>query len=60
MLTAFKQADREREALLEFIEAEQEYSHPDEPASFMLLRYSNDHPFHLGMSELRSNYQELC
>jgi hypothetical protein len=40
MLTAFKQADREREALLEFIEAEQEYSHPDEPTSFMLLRSS--------------------
>lgn len=40
ILTAFKQAEREQEALLAFLEAEQENQLPDEPVSFMLLRGS--------------------
>jgi hypothetical protein len=37
---AFKQAEREQEALLAFLEAEQESQHPDEPVSFVMLRPS--------------------
>ena len=41
---AFKQAEHEQEALLTFIEAEQEREFPDEPVSFVLLRNSFNIP----------------
>jgi hypothetical protein len=37
---AFKDAEREQEALMAFIEAEQESYRPDEPVSFVMLRLS--------------------
>jgi hypothetical protein len=37
---AFKEADQEQEALLAFVDAEQESQFPDEPVSFVLLRSS--------------------
>ena len=37
---AFKQAEHEQEALLAFLEAEQESDSPDEPVSFVMLRPS--------------------
>jgi hypothetical protein len=40
ILTAFKQAEREQEALLAFLKAEQENQFPDAPVSFVLLKHS--------------------